>query len=175
MKLLLPVSNRDHVQGLATAAVTVVEYADFECPYCAEAHPIVKEIQRQLGASLRFVYRHFPRSDIHPHARHAAEAAEAAAAQSKFWEMHDTLFEHQAALDDTYLAQYAVQLGLAMDQFTRVMEQHTYAARVREDIDSGTRSGVRGTPTFFINGVLHDDTYTMEVLLPAIKGTLGTQ
>ncbi len=172
--LTVPVHQDDHVQGPVTAGVTLVEYGDYECPYCAEAYRSVKEIQQQLGNSLRFVFRHFPRSDFHPHARHAAEAAEASGAQGKFWEMHDMLFEHQTALEDTDLERYAAQLGLAMDQFTQAMAHHIYAARVREDIESGTHSGVRGTPTFFINGMLHDDTYTMDALMPAIKKALNS-
>jgi protein-disulfide isomerase len=172
--LTVPVHQDDHVQGLATAPVTLVEYGDYECPYCADAYPVVKVIQQQLGSSLRFVFRHFPRSDFHHHARHAAEAAEAAAAQGKFWEMGKTLFEHQRALEDADLEHYAAQLGLAMDKFKQEMAHHIYAQRIYEDIEGGTRSGVRGTPTFFINGMLHEDTYTLEVLLPAIKKALGS-
>ena len=172
--LTVPVHQDDHVQGPATAPVTLVEYADYECPYCADAYPVVKMIQKQLGSSLRFVFRHFPRSDFHQHARHAAEAAEAAAAQGKFWEMDGTLFEHQRALEDADLEYYAAQLGLAIETFKQEMAQHIYAQRIYEDIESGTRSGVRGTPTFFINGMLHEDTYTLEVLLPAIKKALGS-
>ncbi|MBV9231133.1 MAG: DsbA family protein [Chloroflexi bacterium] len=170
--LTVPVHQDDHVQGPATAPVTLVEYADYECPYCADAYPVVKEIQKQLGSALRFVFRHFPRSDFHPHARHAAEAAEAAAVQGMFWEMGERLFEHQQALEDADLEHYAAQLGLAMEQFKQEMAHHIYAQRIQEDIASGTHSGVRGTPTFFINGILHDDTYTLEVLLPAIKKAL---
>src|SRR6266705_493075 len=111
-RLTLPVSQRDHRRGPETAQVTVVEYGDYECPNCGQAHPIVKEIQRRLGDRLRFVFRNFPLSQIHPHAEHAAEAAEAAAGQGKFWEMHDILFENQSALEDDNLAQYAESLGL---------------------------------------------------------------
>ncbi len=111
--LTVPVSERDHTQGSLTAAVTLVEYGDYECPYCGLAYPVVKEIQRQLGPHLRFVFRHFPVAQVHPHARHAAEAAEAAAAQGKFWQMHQMLFEHQDALDDEHLLHYAADLGKA--------------------------------------------------------------
>ncbi|MDQ2905257.1 MAG: DsbA family protein [Chloroflexota bacterium] len=173
--LTVPVHQDDHVQGPATAAVTLVEYADYECPYCADAYPVVQELQRQLGGRLRFVYRHFPRSDVHPHARHAAEAAEAAAAQGKFWEMDGLLFEYQLALTNADLERYAADLDLTMDTFKQAMAQHSYGQRVQEDITGGTHSGVRGTPTFFINGMRHDDTYTLDVLLPAITKAPGSQ
>jgi protein-disulfide isomerase len=168
-KLTVPVSDRDHVQGPATASVTLVEYGDYECPYCAAAHPVLKEIQRQMGSRLRFAFRHFPVPSIHPHARHAAEAAEAAAAQGKFWEMHDYLFEHQDKLDDDHLAQYAAILALDTERFNWDMANHVFAYRVNEDDASGRHSRVSGTPTFFINGVRHDDTYTLDVLLPAVR------
>ena len=167
--LTLPVSERDHVRGPAVASVTLVEYGDFECPYCAAAYPVVKEIQRQLGSRLRFAFRHFPLTSTHPHARHAAECAEAAAAQGKFWEMHDYLFEHQDKLDDAHLAEYAANLGLDTERFNWDMASHVFANRVNEDVESGRHSRVAGTPTFFINGVRHDDTYTLDVLLPAVR------
>ncbi len=137
-------------------------------------YPIVKEIQRQLGDRLRFVFRNFPLTQSHPHAEHAAEAAEAAAAQGKFWEMHDTLFEHQQALDDTHLVHYAVALQLEQEKFEREMTEHVYANRVRDDFLSGVRSGVNGTPTFYINGVRHDASYALETLLAAIEGAMSS-
>ena len=167
--LTMPVSERDHIQGPATAEVTLVEYGDYECPYCAEAFPVVKEIQRKLGPKLRFVFRHFPQAHIHPHARHAAEAAEAAAVQDKFWQMHGMLFEHQDMLDDEHLLQYAAALGLDTERFQWELQQHIYAYRLDEDAESGRHSRVSGTPTFFINGIRHDDTYTLDVLLPAVR------
>jgi protein-disulfide isomerase len=172
--LTMPVGPRDHRQGPETAPVTLVEYGDYECPYCGMAHPIVKEIQRRLGDQLCFVFRHFPLTQVHPHAEHAAEAAEAAAGQGKFWQMHDTLFEHQQALDDAHLLQYAVALGLDTDRFVREMTEHVYANRVREDFLSGVRSGVNGTPTFFINGVRHDGSYDLETLLAAIEDAMNS-
>ncbi len=168
-----PVSERDHVQGPANAAVTLVEFGDYECPYCGAAYPVVKEIRELLGPQLRFVFRHFPLSYVHPHARHAAEAAEAAAAQGKFWNMHNQLFEHQAMLEDDHLVQYAKALDLDTEGFRRDLTQHVYAHRVNEDAESGRHSRVSGTPTFFINGHRHDDTYTLDVLLPAILSSLG--
>jgi protein-disulfide isomerase len=171
-KLTVPVGQQDHSQGPETAPVTVVEYGDYECPYCGEAYPIVKEIQRRLGERLRFVFRNFPLTQSHPHAEHAAEAAEAAAAQGKFWQMHDTLFEHQRALDDAHLVHYAVALDLDTDTFKREMTEHVHTKRVREDFLGGVRSGVNGTPTFFINGVRHDDSYELETLLAAIEAAM---
>src|SRR5258707_869399 len=122
-----PVGERDHQQGPATAPVTLVEYGDYECPYCGEAYPIVKEIQLRLGERLRFVFRNFPLTQAHPHAEHAAEAAEAAAGQGKFWQMHDSLFEHQQALDDAQLVRYAVALHLDQETFERELTAHVHA------------------------------------------------
>ena len=171
-KLTLPVGERDHVQGPATAPVTLVEYGDYQCPYCGQAYPIVKELQEQLGKKLRFVFRNFPLSTMHPYAEHAAEAAETAGADGKFWEMHDTLYENQEALDDEDLVQYATALGLDPSRFTTDLAKHTKAARVREDFMSGARSGVNGTPTFFINGVRHDDSFELASLLKAMEAAL---
>jgi protein-disulfide isomerase len=165
----VPVGARDHIQGLATARVTLVEYGDYECPYCGAAYPIVKDVQRRLGAQVRFVFRNFPLTTVHPHARHAAEAAEAAGAQGRFWEMHDTLFEHQSALTDAALVGYAKALDLDMTRFADELQQHRHAARVREDVAGGIRSGVNGTPTFYINGVRHDAPYDLEILLAAVS------
>src|SRR2546421_1382433 len=170
--LTLPVSQRDHQQGPEDAPVTLVEYGDYECPYCGEAYPIAKEIQRRLGDRLRFVFRNFPLTQSHPHAEHAAEAAEAAAVQGKFWQMHDYLFEHQRALDDAHLVHYAAALNLDKVRFAREMTERVHTNRVREDFLSGVRSGVNGTPTFFINGVRHDDSYALESLLAAIEAAM---
>lgn len=168
VQLTLPVTDRDHAQGSAQAVLTLVEYGDYECPYCGRAYPIVKEVQRRLGPSLRFVFRNFPLAEMHPHAQHAAEAAEAAAAQERFWEMHDALFEHQRSLEDRHLLQYAQTIGLDQDRFQQDLTSHTYAGRVREDFQSGVRSGVNGTPTFFINGVRHDAAWDIETLTDAL-------
>jgi protein-disulfide isomerase len=172
--LTLPVGQRDHRRGPENAAVTLVEYGDYECPHCGRAYPIVKEIERRLGDQLRFVFRNFPLTQSHPHAEHAAEAAEAAAGQGKFWEMHDSLFEHQQALDDANLVHYAVALHLDQETFVREMTEHVHANRVHEDFLSGVRSGVNGTPTFFINGVRHDDSYDLETLLAAIEAAMSS-
>jgi protein-disulfide isomerase len=154
-----PVGGHDHALGPADAAVTLVEYGDFECPYCGQAYPIVKAIQERMGDRLRFVFRHFPLTESHPHAEHAAETAEAAGAEGKFWEMHDVLYEHQRALSDRDLVGYAGDLGLDGPRVARALEQGTFAAKVRGDFRGGVRSGVNGTPTFFINGVRYDGSW----------------
>jgi len=170
--LVLPVGPRDHAQGPATAPVTLVEYGDFECPYCGRAYPIVKSVQKQLGTRLRFVFRNFPLTEIHPHAANAAEAAEAAGEQGRFWEMHDALFKHQDALEPTDLIAYAVGIGIDPDKLGAELESHAQAARVREDFMSGVRSGVNGTPTFFINGARYDGSWDYPMLLAAIEAAI---
>jgi protein-disulfide isomerase len=169
--LTLPVGKRDHFQGPADAAVTLVEYGDYECPHCGRAYPIVKDIQQRMGRRLRFVYRNFPLRESHPHAQHAAEAAEAAGAQGKFWEMHDRLFERQFALEGEYLIEYAGDLGLDVARFRKELQGGMFEPRVREDFRSGVTSGVNGTPTFFINGVRHDESWEVEPLLAALEGS----
>jgi protein-disulfide isomerase len=169
-QLTSPVSDdRDHVQGPAEAPVTLVEYGDYECPYCGAAYPIIKQVQSRMGNRLRFVFRNFPIATSHPHAEQAAEAAEAAAAQGTFWEMHDLLYESQQHLADGDLRGYAEQLGLDGPTFDDALAQHVYAGRVHEDFMSGVRSGVNGTPTFYINGTRHDDSYELETLLAALE------
>jgi protein-disulfide isomerase len=167
--LTLPVGERDHAQGPADAPVTLVEYGDYECPHCGRAYPIVERARRRLGKRLRFVFRNFPLRESHAHAEHAAEAAEAAGAQGKFWEMHDRLFERQFALDDAYLIEYAADLGLDAALVGRELAAGTYVSRVREDFRSGVTSGVNGTPTFFINGLRHDDSWDLEPLVAALE------
>jgi protein-disulfide isomerase len=161
--------DRDHVQGSPDAAVTLVEYGDYECPYCGAAYPIVKDVQAAMGDELRFVFRNFPITTAHPHAAQAAEAAEAAAAQDRFWPMHDLLYENQQRLNGENLFAYANDLGLDAERFKRELEEHVHAERVHEDFMSGVRSGVNGTPGFFINGVRHDDSYDFDTLLGALR------
>jgi protein-disulfide isomerase len=168
-RLADPVSERDHAVGPRDAPVTLVEYGDYECPHCGAAHPVVNTLRRTLGPRLRFVYRHFPLATIHPHAPLAAEAAEAAGAQGEFWPMHDMIFEHQQALEPQDLAAYADALGLDTARFARELASHAHAGRVREHFSGGVRSGVNGTPTFFINGLRHDGSYALESLLGAIE------
>jgi protein-disulfide isomerase len=161
-RLTPPVGADDHVAGSSDAPVTLVEYGDYECPYCGMAYPIVKAAQRALRSELRFVFRNFPLAESHPHARQAAQAAEAAAAQGKLWQMHDMLYEHQDALEDKDLVRYARALALDVDRFARELTAGTYAKRVRDDFRSGVRSGVNGTPTFFVNGVRWDGAWADE-------------
>jgi protein-disulfide isomerase len=168
-RLTLPVGPRDHAQGSPDAAVTLVEYGDYECPYCGAASPIVKQLQKEMSRNLRFVFRNFPLGNMHPHAPLAAEAAEAAGAQGVFWEMHDTLYEHQDALGKNDLIGYARRLGIGGPEFATALSNHTFTERVREDFMSGVRSGVNGTPTFYINGVRHNGSYELGVLLEALQ------
>ena len=168
--LTMPVDeDRDHVQGPADAAVTLVEYGDYECPYCGAAFPIIKEVQSRMGERLRFVFRNFPIATSHPHAEQAAEAAEAAATQGSFWQMHDLLYENQRRLRDPDLRDYAERLALDVERFDKELADHVHAARVREDFMSGVRSGVNGTPTFYINGTRHDDSYDVETMVAALE------
>jgi protein-disulfide isomerase len=168
--LTMPVADdRDHIQGPSDAAVTLVEYGDYECPYCGAAYPIVKDVQARMGERLRFVFRNFPITTSHPHAQQAAEAAEAAAAQGRFWQMHDVLYENQRRLGVQDLRCYAEQLGLDVEPFDRELAEHVHATRVHEDFMSGVRSGVNGTPSFYINGARHDDSYDLETLLAALE------
>jgi len=166
---VMPVSEeRDHIRGAPSAAVTLVEYGDFECPYCGQAHYVLNDLMARLGDDVRLVFRHFPLTQIHPHAQRAAEASEAAGAQGKFWEYHDTLYENQDALEDEDLAEYAQGLDLDLAMFLRELASGMYVDRVREDFTSGVRSGVNGTPTFFINGRRHDGPWDLESLVAAI-------
>jgi protein-disulfide isomerase len=167
-QLTSPVSERDHIRGRRHAEVSLVEYGDFECPYCRAAKPIVAGLIEALGEQLGVTFRHFPRRDVHPHAQHAAEVAEAAAAQGKFWEMHDTLFANQDALDDDSLMKYAAELSLDVDRVRRELATKIYAPRVAEDLDSGIHSGVNGTPTFYIDGTRFDGSVALRTMLAAI-------
>ena len=167
--LAVPVGERDHIRGPADAPITLVEYGDYECPYCGSANPFLRGLRRRLGDRLRVVFRNFPHVEIHPHAQHAAEAAEAAGAQGKFWEMHDYLFEHQQALEDADLVRYAGELGLDVEQFARELHEHVYTERVLEDVSGGLRSGVNQTPTFFINGVRQGGVFNLPALMDAIE------
>jgi protein-disulfide isomerase len=169
--LAVPVSARDHIQGAPSAPVTLLEYGDYECPYCGAAYPIVKELQRRLGAEVQFVFRNFPLANAHPHATMAAEAAEVVGAQGKFWEMHDMLYENQRALTAADLVRYAGRLGVTEEKFSTELRRPVYAERVREDFASGVRSGVNGTPTFYINGIRHNGSYELEELQEAVESS----
>jgi protein-disulfide isomerase len=177
-KLTVPVNiGSDHIQGsINNTPITLVEYGDYECPYTGMAYPVVKEIMKELGDDkICFVFRNFPLNDIHLHAQHAAEAAEAAAAQDKFWQMHDYLFEHQKALDDGHLLEYAQKVGLQdVRKFKDDISRHVYAPLIEESLKGGIDSGVEGTPTFFINGVLYEDSFDLKTFSGTLQKYLYT-
>ena len=172
-KLAVPVSSRDHAHGPEDAPVTLVEYGDYECEYCGRAYPVVKRVREELGDRLRFVFRNFAMNTIHEHAGVAAQAAEAAGAQGKFWEMHDLLYEHQDELAGADLVSYALKLGLEVYRFEADLAGEVFAKRVRDDFRGGVRSGVNGTPTFFINGVRHNGGHDYESLMAALRKALA--
>lgn len=167
--LAVPVGPEDWSDGPDDALVTLVEYGDFQCPHCAEMEPVLQELRRQTEPAIRFVYRHFPLTSSHPQAEIAAEASEAAGAQGAFWPMHDLLLANQEALGPGDLVGYAASLGLDADAVATALEQHRYEPAVREDFMGGVRSGVGGTPTFYINGVRYDGEYTLEAMAQAIR------
>ncbi len=169
-RLALPISAGDHVCGPLEATVTLLEYGDYECSNCESAHYVVQKVRQRSGDCLRFVFRHFPLAAIHPHAQCAAETVEAAAAQGQFWPMHDYLYEHRQHCCDGAILRYAAVLGLDADRFEREIAEHQHAARVHSDLMSGFKSGVNGTPTFFIDGVRYDGPCATEALLAAIEG-----
>lgn len=168
-RLRVPLSERDHIRGLADAPVTLIEYGDFECPHCRRAYPIIDSVLRQINHSVCFAYRHFPLTQIHPHAQHAAEIAELAGSQGRFWEMHDLLFQNQDELEDGDLIDYAMELGIDRELAQAALRSNQYAERVRQDFLGGVRSGVNGTPTFFINDVRHDGAWDSDSLLDALQ------
>ena len=169
--LSLPVGERDHSQGPEEALAVLVEYGDYQCPICGAAYVTVKEIQKGLGSRLKFVFRNFPITGMHPYAKDAAQATEAAAAQGAFWEMHDMLFENQDDLTHEDLQKYATELGLDAPHLIGEVEADLYAKRVEEDFRSGVRSGVNGTPTFFINGVRYDGPRDVESMVKVLSST----
>jgi protein-disulfide isomerase len=168
MRSTLKILPDDHVSGPGDAPVTLLEYGDYECPHCGEAHPIVRALQNELGDSLCYVFRHFPLRTAHPHAENAHETAEAAGAIGKFWDMHDILFTNQDRLEDEYLLEYGAQVGLDPEALANDLAANRLYPRVQRDLISGMRSGVNGTPTFFINGVRHNADYQFATLLNAI-------
>jgi protein-disulfide isomerase len=170
--LTVPVTPTDHRRGAEHAAVTMVEYGDFECPHCGNAEPLIRQLLVRFDQRLQLIYRHMPLEPIHPHALDAALAAECAGAQGKFWEMHDLLFAHQTHLDRPHLDRYAGQLGLEMASFIAEMDDQIYLQRVREHIDGGRASGVNGTPGIFINGVIQDLSRGVAGLVETIEGHL---
>jgi len=167
--LVLPVGGRDHTLGPATAPVTLLEYGDYECPHCRATHAVVADVRLRMGTLLRFAYRHFPLTNVHPHAQRAAEAAEAAGAQGRFWPMHARLFEYQEALEDGHLLVHAETVGLDVSRFARELAAGIHTRRVREDFMSGVRSGVNGTPTFYINNIRYDGGHDAASLIEGIE------
>jgi len=167
--LTAPIGPDDWTKGPPDAPVTFVEYGDFECPHCGAMEPVLKELRRLAGPGMRFVFRHFPLTSSHPFAEGAAEAAEAAGAQCAFWPMHDALLANQYALSAPDLVERAAALGLDAERVEADLASHVYEPNVRDDFMSGVRSGVSGTPTFFINGVRYDDDYTLEALVRAVQ------
>ena len=171
-KLKVAVTENDHAQGPADAPVTLVEYGDYECPHCGRAYPIVKQVQKEFGKKLRFVFRNFPLREVHPHAGEAAEVAEFAGTQGKFWEMHDLIFENQQHLNFREFIDLADKLGLDTKAMSAALREGKFTERVQEDFSGGVRSGVNGTPTFFINGVRHDADFAFETLTQAINAAM---
>jgi protein-disulfide isomerase len=161
--------GRDHIRGPDDAPVTLLEYGDFECPYCGQAEQVIRELLLSAGSDVRYVWRHLPLNDVHPRAQLAAEASEAAAAQGRFWEMHDALLAGQDALRPSDLARRAEELGLDLERFNEDLHGHRYASRVLEDVVSADESGVSGTPTFFINGRRHYGVYDIGALTEAVS------
>jgi protein-disulfide isomerase len=171
MSTLKPaVNSADHYQGNANAIITLVEYGDFECPHCRHAHPLIKQLLKEKGKELRFVFRNFPLREIHPHAYASAVAAEAAGKQDEFWEMHDLIFENQEKLSDNFLLSLAKSIRLDLAQFVKDSKSKEIESKIEKDFESGIRSGVNGTPTFFLNGstvLTYDETY--ESLFDAVQ------
>jgi protein-disulfide isomerase len=170
-RLTQPVSSRDHARGPEGAPVTLVEYGDFECPHCGAAYPVLAELQRRFADRMRFVFRHFPLTNVHPHAQAAAEASEWAAAQDRFWQLHDRIYETQKKLSEGHLVLLTEELGLDGASLARTLKDHRFFARVKEDFLSGIKSGVKGTPGFFLNEVRHEGDAAS--LGPAIEALLA--
>ncbi len=168
MSKLAPITSTDHTDGPASAAVTLVEYGDYQCPSCGEAAPVVAKLKKHFGDKLRVVFRHFP-LEQHPYAEHAAEAAEFAAAHEKFWQMHEALYKHQRELGDETLGKLANNLGLNADELAKAFAAKTYVTRVKHDLASGEAAGVEGTPWFYINGKAFDGGADYEAMLEAIE------
>jgi len=168
-----PVNTRDHIQGKNTAPLELVEYGDYQCPHCGRAYPIIKNLQRNLGPDLKFVFRNFPLSEIHPDAFNAAVAAEAAGLQQKFWDMHDIIFENQQDLNLESLFLYAKTIGLDLEHFKNDIQKNTLITKVEQDFESGIRSGVNGTPSFFINGKKYNGDWEEHVFSQYLKSQLA--
>jgi len=171
--LKVPVTSADHIQGNEDAPVTLVEYGDYQCPFCGRAYAVIKNLQDHFGEQLRFVFRNFPLKEIHPHAEAAAEAAEFAGANGRFWEMHDGIYENQAELSAPMLLELAEALGLSQPNLSRAMEAREFAPRIRADFNGGVRSGVNGTPSLFVNGQRFDEAVELESLIAAVEAAMS--
>jgi len=167
--LKVPVTDRDHIQGDPAATVTLVEYGDYQCPYCGEAHSMIKLLQQYFGKDLRFVFRNFPLTQIHPEAEPAAETAEFAGASGRFWEAHDALYENQQSLGPQLYATIAQSLGLSEADLAQALTEGRYGPKIDAELNGGMRSGVNGTPTFFVNGERHQGAYDLGSLGAAIE------
>jgi protein-disulfide isomerase len=167
-RLVTPVEDTDHIRGKAEASVTLTEYGDYQCPYCGMAYPAVQEVLRQRPSTVRLAYRHFPLTNVHPHAEMAAEVAEAAGARRRFWDMHDWLFSNQQLIEPGSVLRTAGDFGLDVASVRREVDEHVYLDRIRRDFVGGVRSGVNGTPSFFINDVRHEGGYSFDELLAAV-------
>jgi protein-disulfide isomerase len=174
-KLKIPVSKEDHAQGPEGAPLVLVEYGDYQCPHCGRAYPMVKRLQKALQGKMKFVFRNFPLSEMHPDAVNAAKVAEASALQGKFWEMHDMLFENQGALDVESLGDYAAKLGLKAEALEKAVADPGLEDRIEKDFEGGVRSGVNGTPTFFVNGARYDGDWSYGPFLKALQAVLGDE
>jgi protein-disulfide isomerase len=173
--LRVPVTPNDHIQGPEDAPVTLLEYGDYQCPYCGRAYPIVKALQEDFGEQLRFVFRHFPLAQIHPLAEPAAETAEYARSNGRFWEMHDGLYQNQPSLGVPLFFELARDLGLSEDGLRNALENHEFLPRIRGDFMGGVKSGVNGTPSFFVNGFRHEGSWGYEDLAAAIESQLASR
>lgn len=172
-KLTIPVSKEDHAQGRASAPCTLVEYGDYQCLNCGAAHPLVKRLQRHFGSKLRFVFRNFPMTRLHAEAENAAQVAEFAGAHGKYWEAHDLLLENQLRLGDAFYAEIAEQTGLDAAELRKALDKQTFLQRVRDDFAGGVRSGVNGTPTFYINGERFNGPMDFEHMTQAIEDAIA--
>lgn len=165
----MQISNHDHIIGKKEAPVELLEYGDYQCPYCRNAYYIIKEIQKEMGDDMRFIFRNFPITSIHPHSFHAALAAEAAAEQGKFWEMHDMLYENQDQLEDAHLVEYAKKIDLDIARFEEDFSKSSHYDKIREDYNSGLQYGVQGTPAFFVNGEIFQGNWMSPEFLSYLK------
>ena len=173
--LRIPIGPDDHVRGPMSAPLTLVEYGDYQCPFCAAAYPELEAVRNALGDELRFVFRHFPLGEFHPRAMQAAEAAEAAGAQRRFWAMHDMLYGNHDALDAASLLSYADAIDLDIDRFALDLQEHRHVAKIRADFMGGVRSGVNGTPNVFVNGLQYHGPVTAPALLEALRGPMSAE